>query len=161
MKETHTRTWVSIIAYSVTCILFLGLLYLVAETFFPKTSPELVPRDDVLSAKLMSVSRWRGSDQNAQMKAYSNSLKKRIMLVLDRDLKIGRSKIVYRGLEENDQFRMDVMILDLDPDIFYRYTIPINDAKEGFRLVGQNFRLISARKSTIQLWHWNNGRSPH
>ncbi len=161
MKETHTRNWVSIIAYSITCIVFLGLLYLVAETFFPKTSPELVPRDDALSSKFMSVSRWRGSDQDAQMRAYSNSLKERIMLVLDQDLKIGRSKIIYRGLKENDQFRMDVIVLDLDPDIFYRYTIPINDAKEGFRLVGQNFKLISAHKSTIQLWHLKNSRRPH
>ena len=83
------------------------------------------------------------------------------MLVRDRDLKIGKSKIVYRGLEENDQFRMDVIILDLDPDIFYRYTIPINDAKQGFRLVGQNFKLISARKSTIQLWHLKNSQRLH
>jgi hypothetical protein len=48
---------------------------------------------------------------------------------------------------------MDVAILELDPKAFYRYRFPIHDAKKGFRLVGQNFRLISARKSAIQLWH--------
>ena len=73
--------------------------------------------------------------------------------MLDRDIKIGKSIIVYRGLDENAKFRMDVAILELDPNSFYRYRIPINVAKKGFKLVGQNFKLISARKSAIQLWH--------
>jgi len=48
---------------------------------------------------------------------------------------------------------MDVAILELDPNAYYRYRIPIKAAKKGFRLAGQNLRLISARKSAIQLWH--------
>ena len=75
------------------------------------------------------------------------------MLVLDQDIKIGKSKIVYRGLDGNAKFKMDVVILELDPNAFYRYRIPIKAAKKGFRLVGQNFKLISARKSAIELWH--------
>jgi hypothetical protein len=46
---------------------------------------------------------------------------------------------------------MDVVVLELDPNAFYRYRIPIKAAKKGFRLVGQNFKLISAHKSAIQL----------
>jgi hypothetical protein len=56
---------------------------------------------------------------------------------------------------------MDVAILELDPNAYYRYRIPINAAKKGFRLAGQNFRLISARKSAIQLWHLKNSRRSH
>ena len=153
MKETRTHNWVSILLYSMSCLVFLGLLYLVAGSFFPETYPELIPRDDALSARFMSDSRWGNRNQDAQNEAFSNPLKEKIMLVLDRDIKIGKSKLIYRGLDGNGQFRMDVVILELDPNSFYRYFISINDAKKGFRLVGQDFKLISARESTIQLWH--------
>jgi len=126
-------------------IVFLSSIYWIAETFFPKTSSELIPRDDALSARFMSGSRGDSDFRDAPKKTLTNATKEKITLMLDRDIKIGKSIIVYRG--------MDVAILELDPNSFYRYRIPINAAKKGFRLFGQNFRLISARKSAIQLWH--------
>ena len=158
MKKTRTHHWVSILLYSMGCIGFLGVLYFVAEPFFPDTSPELIPRDDALSARFMSDSRWGSRNRDAQNEALSDPVKEKIMLVLDRDKKFGKSKLIYRGLDGNDQFRMDVVILELDPNSFYPYFIAINEAKKGFRLVGQDFKLISARKSTIQLWHLKNSR---
>jgi hypothetical protein len=76
--------------------------------------------------------------------------------VINRDINIGKSKIVYRGLDGDAKFSIDLAIIDLDPQAFYRYRIPISDAEKGFRLAGQKFKLISARKSTIQLWHLKN-----
>ena len=154
MNETRSRNWPMILLYMAICIVFLGSLYFVAEAFFPKTSSEL--NNDRLSSKFMSVSRWDDNYRNAQKKAPSNPLKEKIMLLLDRDTKIGKSKIIYRGLDENAKFKMDVVVLELDPNAFYRYHIPISAAKNGFRLVGQNFRLISARKSAIHLWRLKN-----
>ena len=150
MNETRSRNWLMILLYMAICIVSLGSLYFVVEAFFPKTSSEL--NNDRLSSKFMSVSRWDDNYRNAQKKAPSNPLKEKIMLLLDRDTKIGKSKIIYRGLDENAKFKMDVVVLELDPNAFYRYHIPISAAKNGFRLVGQNFRLISARKSAIHLW---------
>ena len=160
MNETRSRNWYYILLYTMISIMFLGSIYWVAETFFPKTSSELIPRNDALSARFMSGTRLDGNSLNAQKKALSNSTREKLTLVLNRDIKIGKSIIVYRGLDENAKFRMDVAILELDPKVFYRYHIPINAAKKGFRLVGQTFRLISARKSALQLWHLkNSGRS--
>ena len=153
MNETRSRYWYSILLYVAICIVFLGLLYFVVETFFPKTSSELIPRDDALSARFMSASRWGGDHRDAPKEAFSTPLTEKIMLVLDREITFGKSKIVYRGLDGNAKFKMDVAILELDPNAYYRYRIPIKAAKKGFRLAGQNFRLISARKSAIQLWH--------
>jgi hypothetical protein len=101
----------------------------------------------------MSDSRLDGRFRHNPKKTIITPTKEKITFVLDRDIKLGKSIIVYRGLDENARFRMDVAILELDPKAFYRYRIPIHAAKKGFRLVGQNFRLISARKSAIQLWH--------
>ena len=153
MNETRSRYWYSVLLYMTICIVSLGLLYFVVETFFPKTSAELMPKDDALSARFMSASRWNGDHRDAPKEAFSTPLKEKIMLVLDRDTKFGKSKIVYRGLDGNAKFIMDVVLLELDPNAFYRYRIAVKAAKKGFRLVGQNFRLISARKSAIQLWH--------
>ena len=153
MNETRSRNWFYILLYTMISIVFLGSIYWIAETFFPKTSSGLIPRDDALSARFMSGSRGVSDYRDAPKKALTNATKEKITLVLDRDKKIGKSIIVYRGLDENAKFRMDVAILELDPNSFYRYRIPITAAKKGFRLVGQNFRLISARKSAIQLWH--------
>ena len=152
MNETRSRYWYSIFLYMTICIVSLGLLYVVVEAFFPKTSAELTPRDDALSARFISA-RWDGDHRDTQKEAFSTPLKEKIMLMLDRDIIFGKSKIVYRGLDGKAKFRMDVAVLELDPNAFYRYRIPIKSAKKGFRLVGQNFRLISARKSAIQLWH--------
>jgi hypothetical protein len=161
MNETRSRYWFSILLYMTICIVFLGLLYFVVEIFFPKTSAELIPRDDALSARFMSGSRRGGNYGDAPKKALSNLTKEKLTFVLDRDIKIGKSIIVYRGLDENAKFKLDVVVLELDPKAFYRYRIPIKAAKKGFRLVGQNFRLISARKSAIQLWHLKNSRRSH
>ena len=134
-------------------IVFLGSIYWIAETLFPKTSAEFMPRDDDLSARFISDARLINDYRDDTKKALANASKEKITLVRDRDIKIGKSIIVYRGLDESAKFRMDVAILELDPNSLYSYRIPINAAKKGFRLVGQNFRLISARKSAIQLWH--------
>ena len=152
MNETRSRDWFMILFYTMICIVSLGLLYFVVEAFSPKFSSELIPKNDVLSARFMSDPRWDGGYRDAQKEALSNPFKEKIMVLLDRDVKIGKSKIVYRGLDGNAKFKMDVVVLELDPNSFYRYRIPIKAAKKGFRLVGQNFRLISARKSAIQLW---------
>ena len=161
MNETHSRNWYYIFMYTMFSIMFLGSIYWIAETFFPKTSSELMPRNDALSARFISGTRLDGNLQNVPKKPLSNATKERLTLVLDRDIKIGKSIIVYRGLDENAKFRMDIAILELDPHAFYRYRIPIKAAKKGFRLVGQNFKLISARKSAIQLWHLKNSRRSH
>ena len=108
MNETRSRNWLMILLYMMFCIVFLGLLYFVVEAFIPKTSSELMPRVDHLSAKFMSVSRGHGGYRAGQKDAISNPLKEKIMLVIDRDTKIGKSKIVYRGLAGNAKFRMDV-----------------------------------------------------
>ena len=152
MNETRSHNWISILTYTMISIVSLGVIYVIAETYFPKTSSELIPRIDSLSARFMSIPRWDGNDRDAEKKALSGPLKEKILIMLDRDANIGKSKIFYRGLDGNSKFEMDVVVLELDPNALYRYRIPIATAKKGFRLAGHNFRLISARKSAIQLW---------
>ena len=157
MNKTRPRNWLAKLFYTSICLVFLGALYFVVEAFFPKTSPELIPRDDALSAKFMSNPQWGNTYQrDVRERALSGPVKEKILLSLNQEKKFEKSKIVYRGLEGSSAFKIDVVIPELDPNAYYRYRIHIEDAKKGFRLGGQNFKLISARKSAVQIWHFKN-----
>lgn len=157
MNKTRPRNWLDKLFYTSICLVFLGALYFVVEAFFPKTSPELIPRDDALSAKFMSNPQWGNTYQrDVRERALSGPVKEKILLSLNQEKKFEKSKIVYRGLEGSSAFKIDVVIPELDPNAYYRYRIHIEDAKKGFRLGGQNFKLISARKSAAQIWHFKN-----
>ncbi len=157
MNKTRPRNWLDKLFYTSICLVFLGALYFVVEAFFPKTSPELIPRDDALSAKFMSNPQWGNTYQrDVRERALSGPVKEKVLLSLNQEKKFEKSKIVYRGLEGSSAFKIDVVIPELDPNAYYRYRIHIEDAKKGFRLGGQNFKLISARKSAAQIWHFKN-----
>jgi hypothetical protein len=143
MKETKPHKWSQAIYYVLASIVVLVLILLVAERFFPSRSPELSPKS----------SRWFSRLQDTPARALSNPAREKILLALNQEKTIGKSKIIYRGLEKNSAFEIDVVILELDPNSFYRYRIQIDAAEKGFRLAGQDFKLISARKSALQIWH--------
>ena len=147
MKETKPHKWSQAIYYVLASIVSLVLILFVAEMFFPSTSPELIPKMDRLSARVMSRL------QDTPGGALSNPAREKILLALNHEKTIGKSKIIYRGLEGDSKFKIDVVILELDPQAFYGHRFSIADARQGFRLVGQNFKLISARESAIQIWH--------
>ncbi len=147
MKETKRHKWSQAIYYVLASIVFLVLILFVAEMFFPSTSPELIPNRDTLSARFISRL------MKPPGRALSNPARDKILLALNHEKTIGKSKIIYRGLEGDSKFRIDVVILELDPQAFYGYRFSIADARQGFRLAGQNFKLISARESAIQIWH--------
>lgn len=143
MKETKPHKWSQAIYYVLASIVSLVLILLVAERFFPSRSPELSPKS----------SRWFSRLQDTPGRALSNPAREKILLALNHEKTIGKSKIIYRGLEGDSKFKIDVVILELDPQAFYGYRFSIDDARQGFRLAGQNFKLISARESAIQIWH--------
>jgi hypothetical protein len=147
MKETKPHKWSQAIYYVLASIVSLVLILFVAEMFFPSRSPELSPKMGYLSSRLFSRL------QDTPARALSNPAREKILLALNHEKTIGKSKIIYRGLEGDSKFKIDVVILELDPQAFYGYRFSIDNARQGFRLVGQNFKLISARESAIQIWH--------
>jgi len=54
MKETKPHKWSQAIYYVLASIVFLVLILFVAEMFFPSRSPELIPKMDRLSARIMT-----------------------------------------------------------------------------------------------------------
>ena len=151
MNETRPRNWYYIFSYLTISIVTLGILYILAEWFFPKTSAELIPRNDALSARFLSGPRLDNNLEDTRNKATSDIRQEKITLALNQEKEFTKSKIIYRGLDEKSRLIIDVVILDLDPETYYPYRIHTYEARRGFRLAGQNFKLISARKSALKL----------
>ena len=146
MNKRRPRNWLAKSFYILICLVFLGALYLVVEAFIPKGFD--------LSTKFMT-NPWRNTSQReVRERALSGPVNEKFLLLLNQEKKFEKSKIIYRGLEGSSAFKIDVVIPELDPNAYYRYRIHIEDAKKGFRLRGQNFKLISARKSAAQIWHF-------
>jgi len=146
MNKRRSHNWLAKSAYILICLVFLWALYVVIEAFLPEGFD--------LSPKLMTTYRGFTSERDIRELALSGAIKEKVLFLLNQEKKFEKSKIIYRGLEGGSAFKIDVVIPELDPNAYYRYRIHIEDAKKGFRLGGQNFKLISARKSAAQLWHF-------
>ena len=153
MKKTQPHNWSYVVLYTLGSIAFLGLIVFVAEVFFPSTSTELIPRRDDLSAKFISTPGTDTRPQDAADGTRSDPIEEDIILRLNHEKIIGKAKFVFRGLAENSTFKIDVAILELDPQAYYGYRLSIVDARKGFRLADHKFNLISVRKTAIKIRH--------
>ncbi len=77
--------------------------------------------------------------------------------ILHRDIsvRVGKSIVTYRGMSSKSKIKIDVVILELDPDVTYSRVIDIAKSKNGFRLGDEKLELISARKLRLNVWHYN------
>lgn len=79
----------------------------------------------------------------------------RVRVVLRRDVRsrFGKVDLIFRGVED-DLVKLDVFIRDLDPAYPYRREIDYRTARDGFRVGGVRFDLISAGRAKAKLvWH--------
>jgi hypothetical protein len=82
----------------------------------------------------------------------------RVRVVLRRDVRnqFGKVDVIYRGVED-DRVKLDVFILDLDPAYPYRREIDYRTARDGFRVGGVRFELISAGRTSAKLVWFRQG----
>ena len=88
----------------------------------------------------------------------ANGAASQFPVVLRKDVKtrLGKVDLIYRGLEKGN-LRLDVFIRDLDPDYPYRRQIDRHTARDGFRLGGVRFVLVSAGRSKAKLVWFRGG----
>ncbi len=75
--------------------------------------------------------------------------------ILHKDIQkqIGRSLLTYRGKADGSKIKLDVVVLDLDPETTYKSTLDITRAKHSFRAGDERFELISAGSLRMRVWH--------
>lgn len=103
----------------------------------------------LLFSMLYYLQQWRMRPETYS----SDPGKDKIVLKVDEGVRIGHEKIIYKGLAGDGRLTMAVVLLDMDPEYPYIHEIGIRKAKDGFSLVGHRFRLISASRRRVLLWH--------
>ena len=134
MEETRKRRWLIILFFTVLTVLFVSFIY------FGFKGP-IDPRY-----------RRRLEEAVQQYRKQADAKKDTINVVLSKGKtrQIGNIVLGYRGIE-NDTLLIDVIILELDPEMTYPHKIPSSKKKQEIRLGGQPFKIISAGKSSVHL----------
>ncbi len=134
-------------------ITLIGGFYL-TRPLMPNVSNEILPLiPDKITSKIMTPY-WADKRFNTV-----DPDKDKIMLSKGDAKIIDDIQIVYKGTNNKSQFLLDVFVLDFDREMPFSHTINISKAKKGFRLVGKNFQLISARSHRVHLWHHKKRRN--
>jgi hypothetical protein len=136
METKSKKKWLSVLFFSVSGIIFGTSLYLITAGSTPSPETTTVA---VASA----------------VHALPYPSESRVMITLKRDTRqrLGKLDIIYRGVE-NRKLRLDVFVLDLDPQYAYQHAIALRQANDGFRVGGHNLELLSARGSRAKIV-WN------
>ena len=74
----------------------------------------------------------------------------RINLILDQAVTVDRLQLTYRGVFSG-RIKLDVILLDLDPQYVYTRNIPVKNAKQGFNISGNHFRATSINGKRLRL----------
>lgn len=133
MGEERRPKWLPILFFVITGVIFATTIYLI--TVGASASNRLT---------------------NAAVASAVNALpypdEPRILITLKRDTRqrMGKLDIIYRGVEDR-KLRLDVFVLDLDPDYAYRHAIALDKANRGFRIGGVRMELRSAWDSRAKI----------
>ena len=133
MAHNRKQKWLPILFFSVSGLIFGFSLYLI--TAGAVASPEPTPSTVASAANALP---------------YSNEPQVKIVLKRDIRMRLGDLDITYRGVEDH-KLRLEVVVLDLDPQYAYQHAIALEKANSGFRLAGIHLKLLSARSSRAKL----------
>lgn len=136
MEIGPKRKWLSVLFFSLSGIIFGTSLYLITAGSAP-------------SSEKMAVT--VASAVNAE--PYPDQPRVTVTLKRDTRQRLGKLDIIYRGVK-NRKLRLDVFVLDLDPQYAYHHAIALDQASDGFRVGGVNLELLSAWDSRAKIV-WN------
>jgi hypothetical protein len=74
----------------------------------------------------------------------------RINLITGQPVTVEKVELTFRGVSSGE-IKMDVILLDLDPQYIYRRSIPIARAKQGFAVSDYRFKATSINNKRLRL----------
>lgn len=80
----------------------------------------------------------------------SRILKDNVVLLKDDSVTINNCRLVFKGIEDKI-IRLDLYLLELDPEYAYEQNISKADAINGVRLGDSQYQLISVNKKLLKL----------
>ncbi len=155
MKITRTKEWLLLTVFTLFGIVVFSFLYYIFYGIVSTADDVNYTFKNVFPYSGETIPVFSNGPDTAltepENRASIETANKIIMMAIHQARDIGVAAIIYRGLEGSKKFRIDVMISELDPEVFYPYRFDIRGAKKGFRLANTKFKLLSARKSYLHL----------
>ncbi len=154
MKESTKKKWVPMTLVFLSVVgSFAALMYLSIVTFSnPRTNS-----NPYLFRFQQSPVKW-STTQDAAIAAANKLPTKpgwhKMVLVRDREVRVGGSVLTYRGLGGSSTIRIDAVIPDLDSQYTYRQRFDIDQARESFKVGGERLKLLSAGRYKVRIKHY-------
>jgi hypothetical protein len=145
MKTTRTNEWLYFLTFALACVVVFSVVYYLFGNLFTPAFRQPEPYAAAYSQKTRQ-------DLKRQMESGITSSPKpteKIEIGINQKIRIGNAFIIYRGLEGRSQFKVDVVVPELDPQAFYPYVLNIGDARKGFRLRNRDFELKAVNEKGI------------
>lgn len=136
MKKSALNEWFYLLGFLVIGGAVFALYYFGAERFAASDS------------LLAGASRAQGETASP---APSDDRPARIVLPADEPRMIGRTRLVYRGLDDRGGIRLDVALLDLDPRKFYRYRVLPRRGDVVVTIAGRRYRLMDIGERRLRM----------
>jgi hypothetical protein len=153
---SNKRKLLSMVTVVVTIIGSMALLGYLSIRFLPSSGTETYSGTAQRNAS-QSVANRNTSGQWIDDTGVPGTQPAKIKYILHKDVhkRIGRSIVTYRGKADGAKIKLDVIVLDLDPQVTYSRTLEITRAKKSFHVGDERFELISASSLRMRVWHYN------
>ena len=135
MEDDRRQKWLTILFFSFSGIVFGISLYLVTA-------------GSIGHAEAEGAATTAGATR-----PYTAEPTGEVVLERGQRMRLGGLDVIYRG-SHGRKLRLDVFVLELDPQYAYRHAIALDKAGGGFRLGGMELKLLSARESHAKIL-WN------
>lgn len=153
---SHRKKLLSMMTVIVAIVGSMALLGYLSIRFLPSSGTSVYSETSRDSGSQSAANRNRTGDWIDDTGAPGmQPVRTKYILHKDVHKQIGRSIVTYRGKADGAKIKLDVILLDLDPQVTYSRTLDIARAKESFHVADERFELISTSSLRMRVWHYN------
>lgn len=153
MKQTTSLEWLRLIYLTLFGVIIFAGFYVLAAWFIP-------PAEDIRDYYAGVIHFRKDTDTRSEPTPLTEGripFENSLTLERNREIRLGSSIVVYRGLGGDGTFLLDLFIPTLDPDTPYPYRFSVSEARMGFNLADKRFQLVSARQDYLHLVRQESG----
>lgn len=155
-NASEKKNLISLVAVVTSIMGSMALLGYLCIRFLPSNGTDVYTNTSQTSpnaSTAMDQARSDWADDTGAM--VHQATRTKYLLHKDVQKQIGRALVTYRGKADGSKIRLDVVVLDLDPEVTYRRTIDISQAKSHFQAGEERFTLISAGSLRLRVWYYH------
>ncbi len=135
-ENVRSQKWLAISFFLVCNLIFFALIYAI-----------------ISGSADRNYSEWMAntrSDTGTYSKDAGISKDDPIIMVKDQRVNLEKLQMTYRGASSG-VLRLDLVLLELDPQFEYHRQIPIEEAEQGFQVSDRRFKVISINRQRLKM----------